>query len=120
MANTTNSIYWRQVLTFFPLMFVVTCCFTQQRAQNPEYTKYNPSYHFYPTGDPTGLFYFAGKYYNQWGAAHSIDLVHWQRRDGSQSARLRLNDSTLSQAVRDSLRARLASSRATPYFSVAQ
>jgi fructan beta-fructosidase len=39
--------------------------------------KYNPEYHFYPSIDPTGLFYYAGKYYLNWGSATSKDLVHW-------------------------------------------
>jgi fructan beta-fructosidase len=40
--------------------------------------KYNPEYHFYPSFDPTGLFYYGGQYYLNWGAATSKDLVHWK------------------------------------------
>jgi sucrose-6-phosphate hydrolase SacC (GH32 family) len=40
--------------------------------------KYNPEYHFYPSIDPTGLFYFGGKYFLNWGSATSNDLVHWE------------------------------------------
>lgn len=92
------------------LILMVTIASGQQRAQNPEYRKYNPSYHFYPSGDPTGLFYLGGQYYNNWGAAYSNDLIHW-KRTRNDSLRLRLQDSTLSVATRDSIRARLASSR---------
>ena len=105
-----NSNIWRCTAIIFITLFVVTSGFSQQRAQNPEYRKYNPSYHFYPTGDPTGLFYLGGRYYNNWGSAYSTDLVHW-RRSSAQNLQLRVSDTTLSQAVRDSLRARLASSR---------
>lgn len=91
------------LLALLPSVFALTFCFGQQRGQNPEYRKYNPVYHFYPSGDPTGLFYLGGKYYNNWGTASSTDLVHWKRNISQNS---RLNDTTLSQAVRDSLRAR--------------
>jgi sucrose-6-phosphate hydrolase SacC (GH32 family) len=102
--------YRRRTIIVFIAIFVSTCGFSQQRTQNPEFRKYNPSYHFYPTGDPTGLFYYAGRYYNNWGSAYSTDLVNW-KRSGTQDLRSRINDTTLSQSVRDSLRARLASSR---------
>src|SRR5699024_8728304 len=46
--------------------------------QNTDYKKYVPEYHFYPSGDPTGLFYYNGRYYNNWGTAISKDLVHWE------------------------------------------
>ncbi|MDR0995317.1 MAG: GH32 C-terminal domain-containing protein [Tannerella sp.] len=39
--------------------------------------KWLPAYHYYPSGDPTGLFYFGGKYYENWGRASSSDFVHW-------------------------------------------
>lgn len=45
-------------------------------AQSTE--KYNPEYHFYPSIDPTGLFYYGGLYFLNWGAAFSKDLVHWE------------------------------------------
>lgn len=77
----------------------------QPRAQNPAHKKFNPAYHFFPSGDPTGLFYLGGKYYNNWGTASSTDLVHWKRTDSYRS-RISMNDTTLSQAARDSLRAR--------------
>ncbi len=89
---------------------MVTFIFGQQRGQNPEYKKYNPSYHFYPTGDPTGLFYLGGYYYNNWGSAYSTDFVNWKRFPVP-AWRQRLSDSTISQVERDSLRARLAASR---------
>ncbi|HEV8283210.1 MAG TPA: GH32 C-terminal domain-containing protein [Chitinophagaceae bacterium] len=87
-------------------LFVASYCFGQFRAQNPEYRKYNPAYHFYPSGDPTGLFYYSGLYYNNWGIASSKDFVHWQYTPGALS-RNRINamvrDSTLSKSYRDSL-----------------
>jgi fructan beta-fructosidase len=103
--------YWTRTIILFVSSFAVIYSFAQQRSQNPEYIQYNPSYHFYPSGDPTGLFYLGGQYYNNWGSAFSTDLVHWKRSNSTQTARLRLSDTTLPQAIRDSLRARLASSR---------
>jgi fructan beta-fructosidase len=91
-------------------LVAVAFVFGQPRAQKPEYKKYNPSYHFYPSGDPTGLFYLGGQYYNNWGTAYSSDLIYWKRTK-SGSIRQRLQDSTLSVATRDSLRVRLAASR---------
>lgn len=49
--------------------------------QNPSLQSgdnYDPEYHFYPSADPTGLFFYAGKYYINWGSAESTDLVHWK------------------------------------------
>jgi len=43
--------------------------------------KYSPEYHFFPSIDPTGLFYFAGQYYLNWGTATSKDFVHWKMTD---------------------------------------
>jgi sucrose-6-phosphate hydrolase SacC (GH32 family) len=40
--------------------------------------KFNPGYHFYPSFDPTGLFYYGGQYYLNWGAATNKDFVHWK------------------------------------------
>jgi fructan beta-fructosidase len=40
--------------------------------------KYNPEYHFYPSFDPTGLFYYGGQYFLNWGAATNKDFVHWK------------------------------------------
>ena len=48
-----------------------------QFTTSPLSDKYHPEYHFYPSIDPTGLFYFGGKYYLNWGSAASTDLVHW-------------------------------------------
>jgi fructan beta-fructosidase len=90
------------------LLLIAAGCFAQGPGQKPEYKKYNPSYHYFPSGDPTGLFYFAGKYYSQWGSSYSTDLVHWKHSpNGSQALRSRLSDSTLSKAIRDSLTARM-------------
>jgi fructan beta-fructosidase len=43
--------------------------------------KYNPEFHFYPSFDPTGLFYYRGLYFLNWGAATSKDFVHWKMTD---------------------------------------
>jgi fructan beta-fructosidase len=40
--------------------------------------EYNPEYHYYPSFDPTGLFYYGGQYFLNWGAAVSKDFVHWK------------------------------------------
>lgn len=95
------SIYSARKLVLISILSLLTFqCYSQQRQQNPEYLKYNPVYHFYPSGDPTGLFYFNGLYYNNWGIADSKDFVHWnyslQRR--------RTLEAALPQTVRDSLR----------------
>jgi sucrose-6-phosphate hydrolase SacC (GH32 family) len=49
-----------------------------QHASTQSTEKYNPEYHFYPSIDPTGLFYYDGLYFLNWGAATSKDLVHWK------------------------------------------
>ena len=84
----------------------------QQR--NPKFLKYNPTYHFYPSGDPTGLFYYNGNYYNGWGRFSGTDFVHWKSSETSRvDAKVRelLADPNISQAKRDSLRRTMASSR---------
>jgi len=89
-------------------LFIASYCFGQLRPQNPEHKKFNPAYHYYPSGDPTGLFFIDGKYYNNWGSAYSTDLVHWKfSASGRDGLRRRLSDSTLTKAVRDSLTARI-------------
>src|SRR5918998_808839 len=89
-------------------VFTISYCFGQPKPQNPAHRKYNPSYHYYPSGDPTGLFFMGNKYYNNWGAAYSTDLVHWKYSPGGfQALRLLLNDSSLSRETKDSLRARI-------------
>ena len=93
--------FYTQVLI---TLLTITYCFGQPRPQNPEHRKYNPSYHYYPSGDPTGLFYLNGRYYNNWGSAYSTDLVHWKYSPyGRDAIRLRLSDTTLPKALRDSL-----------------
>jgi fructan beta-fructosidase len=88
--------------------FAVKNCFGQPQLQKPEFKKYIPSYHFYPSGDPTGLFYINGKYYNNWGGAYSTDLVHWKYSPfGREALRFRLSDSTLPKTLRDSLMVRM-------------
>ena len=88
------------------LIFVALHSFSQPRPQNPEYRKYNPAYHFFPSGDPTGLFYYDGLYYNNWGIAASKDFVHWKYTAAALN-RSRINsmlrDSTFTKAYKDSL-----------------
>ena len=57
----------KQVWLFIALVITTINCSAQGPAQQEKYKKYNPSYHFYPSGDPTGLFYLNGLYYNNWG-----------------------------------------------------
>ncbi|MBN1949927.1 MAG: GH32 C-terminal domain-containing protein [Bacteroidales bacterium] len=40
--------------------------------------EYYPEYHYYPSFDPTGLFYYGGQYFLNWGAATSKDFVRWR------------------------------------------
>jgi fructan beta-fructosidase len=65
--------------------------------------KYNPAYHYFPGIDPTGLFYYNGLYYNNWGSAFSNDLVNWKTTELG-LLRKRMYDRTLPIKVRDSLR----------------
>jgi len=96
----------RKLLLIF--MTVAIHCSAQNRAQKPEYAKYNPAYHFYPSGDPTGLFYLGGRYYDNWGSAYSDDLVHWRyNATSAQALRARLADSGMSKQLRDSLVAKI-------------
>src|SRR5437016_375072 len=96
------------IKTFFTgwFLFVASHSFGQPRPQNPEYRKYNPAYHFFPSGDPTGLFYYSGLYYNNWGIAASQDFVHWKYTSGALNRNritAMIRDSTLSKSYRDSL-----------------
>lgn len=90
-------------------MCFVSFCSGQRYVQPEAYKKYNPSYHFYPSGDPTGLFFYDLLYYNNWGTATSSDLVHWKY---TQAALNRykdyklLQDSSLPAALKDSIRKR--------------
>lgn len=77
-----------------------------QRMPAEEYMKYTPSYHFYPSGDPTGLFYYDGLYYNNWGIAFSTDFVHWKytaQRERSNRISEQLRDPDITPQRRDSL-----------------
>jgi fructan beta-fructosidase len=101
MKNALSLIFCITISTFL---------YAQQGAgQREEYKKYNPAYHYYPSGDPTGLFYFNGQYFNQWGAATSTDFVHWKLTqatlDRNKTARI-LRDTTIPKAVRDSIQKR--------------
>lgn len=85
-----------------------------QRIQKPEYMRFNPDYHFYPSGDPTGLFYHDGRYYNAWGRYYGTDLVHWTATDATRKfneLRARLADASVSQEEKDEIRRKMMSSR---------
>ncbi len=89
------------------LLLVVSqaICFGQTASD-----QWKPAYHFYPSGDPTGLFYFDGRYFNNWGSAASTDFVHWQfTRQGINNLKGRqlLRDSSVSEQVKDSVRANM-------------
>lgn len=80
-------------------------CLAQQNPRQADH--WNPAYHFYPSGDPTGLFYFDGRYFNNWGSAASTDFVHWQFTQqgiNSMEARNILRNPAIHQAVKDSVR----------------
>jgi sucrose-6-phosphate hydrolase SacC (GH32 family) len=67
---------WISILALI-LLFSFNSVYSQGVATQPT-DKYNPVYHFYPSIDPTGLFYYAGQYFLNWGSATSTDLVHWK------------------------------------------
>ncbi|MBO6082164.1 MAG: hypothetical protein J6P46_03970, partial [Bacteroidales bacterium] len=94
-------------LFILSLLSLAAVASAQMRAQNPEYLRFNPSYHFYPSGDPTGLFYHDGVYYNAWGRYYGTDLVHWHQtqvaRDNA-AFNARLRDPNLSAEEREQLR----------------
>lgn len=85
-----------------------------QRNQKPEYQRFNPDYHFYPSGDPTGLFYYDGKYHNAWGRYYGTDFVHWTETDASKKLnelRTRLADPSVSQDEKDEIRRKMMNGR---------
>lgn len=65
-------------LWIFSLLMFYNISYSQGVLTDNQREKYNPDYHFFPTIDPTGLFYFGGKYILNWGSATSDDLVHWK------------------------------------------
>lgn len=73
----------------FLLLFSGNIFLYGQSASNPPAGKYNPQYHFYPSFDPTGLFYYGGQYFLNWGAASSKDFVYWKMTDyGTERSKL--------------------------------
>ena len=97
----------RYLLILAVLAGSMTAAQAQQRAQNPEYLRFNPQYHYYPSGDPTGLFWFDGKYYNAWGRYYGTDFVHWTLTDSAREAaqaQARMMDPNLSAEERARLR----------------
>tara|TARA_R110002020_G_scaffold98268_2_gene234046 strand:- start:4516 stop:6507 length:1992 start_codon:yes stop_codon:yes gene_type:complete len=86
------------------IMFVCLSAFAfnNSSAQNNN-EQYNPSYHYYPGIDPTGLFYYNGLYYNNWGSASSKDFVHWKMTEAGLQRR-KMYDPTITVKERDSLR----------------
>jgi len=67
----TRNVKFRMWIIGIALMLIFGVAFGQNE-------NYRPLYHYYPSIDPTGLFYYAGQYYLNWGSAKSTDLVHWQ------------------------------------------
>lgn len=89
------------IIILFLIAFSIQCS-AQPKEQNTEYQKFNPSYHYFPSGDPTGLFYINGEYYNNWGSAYSRDLVHWKYTNAGLINR-QVMSRDISKARRDSL-----------------
>ena len=86
----------------------------QTRRRNPEFDRFNPSYHFYPSGVPTGLFYEDGYYYNGWGRYYSTDLVHWTPTEAtkrSSELRAKLMDPNLTEEARQEIMRSMPRSR---------
>jgi fructan beta-fructosidase len=63
---------------FFPLILSGNIFLYSQGNQTMKDEKYNPEYHYYPSFDPTGLFFYGGSYFINWGSAYSKDLIHWK------------------------------------------
>ena len=104
----------KKILAVSFLAMLAMTLSAQIRSQRPEYLRFNPDYHFYPSGDPTGLFWFDGRYYNAWGRYYGTDLVHWTATEASRaSAELnaRLRDPDLSAEERERLRQAASRSR---------
>jgi sucrose-6-phosphate hydrolase SacC (GH32 family) len=100
-------------LTFICL-FISTCAYSQFRSQKPEFVRFNPGYHFYPSGDPTGLFFFNGNYYNAWGRYYGTDFVHWKATDAVaklSSLYAKMADPNLSSEEKDKVRLELSKTR---------
>jgi fructan beta-fructosidase len=70
-----RSVIWVGILVFSLLSNLSAYC---QSGTDQVSEKYNPVYHFYPSIDPSGLFYHGGQYFLNWGSATSKDLVHWK------------------------------------------
>ena len=94
----------KTIYSLLLLLITQMFCFAQGVTEKD---KWKPAYHFYPSGDPTGIFFFDGKYYNNWGSAASTDFVHWeftrQGQNNMQAYRL-LNDPEISLQAKDSIR----------------
>jgi sucrose-6-phosphate hydrolase SacC (GH32 family) len=79
-------------------------------AQDLPKEAYIPNYHYYPSGDPSGLFYLDGFYYNNWGVARSKDFIHWQETEFGKRRNTiidKLKDSNVDLETKDSLRREL-------------
>jgi sucrose-6-phosphate hydrolase SacC (GH32 family) len=68
---------FRNYVLMFLLLIFHNRSYSQGISTDNPNEKYNPEYHFYPSIDPTGLFYYGGRYFLNWGSATSKDLVHW-------------------------------------------
>lgn len=95
----------KRILTAFLILSLGVSAFAQ-RTTRPEFVRFNPSYHFYPSGDPTGLFFHEGHYYNNWGRYISTDLVHWEPTESTKKTselRAKLSDPTLTPEQRQEI-----------------
>jgi fructan beta-fructosidase len=67
-----------RIIVILILIWISVSGIKGQNAAQQSEGIYDPEYHYYPSADPTGLFYYTGKYYINWGSAASEDLVHWK------------------------------------------
>lgn len=74
----TGGIVLLSVIIVIALHLMAINSFGRTQSDGSDLKSYEPLYHFYPSGDPTGLFYHNGYFYNNWGSAISKDLVHWE------------------------------------------
>jgi fructan beta-fructosidase len=80
LINNSQIVKGKEVRIIILVLLLLLCnkSIYCQDASNQSKEKYNPEYHYYPSIDPTGLFYYDGLYYLNWGTATSKDLVHWK------------------------------------------
>ncbi len=79
--------------------------------QRPDWSRFHPAYHYFPSGDPTGLFYHDGKYYNAWGGKYGTDFINWTSTEGAKALaeiRKQMQDPNLTQEQRTALRKKMS------------